>query len=67
MAIRRENDPDIRIYNKVGDAYGTLTDTAYIVDAKAEIEFLLTATVFVNKNGVFNDDVYEYDALGFLS
>lgn len=56
--------PDIRIYNKVGDAYGTLTDTAYIVDAKAEIEFLLTATVFVNKNGIFNDDVYEYDALG---
>ena len=57
--------PDLRIFNKVGDAYGTLTDTAYIVNTDQEIEFLLTATVFVNANGIFNDDTYEYDKLGF--
>ena len=28
------------------------------------IEFFLTATVFVNKNQIFNDNVYEYDELG---
>ena len=58
--------PDnIRIYNKVGDAYGTLTDVAYIVDSKYDIEFMLAATVHVNENQIFNDGIYEYDSLGF--
>ena len=56
-------DP-IKIYNKVGYAYGTLTETAYVVDEKAGIHFLLSATILVNKNGVFNDDTYEYDTVG---
>ena len=57
--------PDhIKIYNKVGYAYGTLTETAYIVDEKEGIRFLLSATILVNKNGVFNDDTYEYDTVG---
>lgn len=55
----------IKIYNKVGDAYGTLTDCAYIKDTKNNVEFLLTATILVNKNGVFNDNKYEYDEIGF--
>ena len=55
----------VRIYNKVGDAYGTLTDTAYIEDKENGIEFLLTATILVNTNAIFNDDIYEYDRLGF--
>ena len=55
----------VRIYNKVGDAYGTLTDSAYIVDKEKDIEFLLTATILVNANAIFNDDIYEYDGLGF--
>lgn len=58
--------PDnIRIYNKVGDAYGTLTDVAYIVDSENDIEFMLAATVHLNENQIFNDGVYEYDSLGF--
>lgn len=57
--------PDhIKIYNKVGYAYGTLTDCAYIFDSKNNIEFMLTATILVNKDGVFNDNVYEYDEIG---
>lgn len=55
---------DITIYNKVGYAYGTLTDTAYIVDAENKVEFLLSATILVNANGIFNDDTYEYDSIG---
>ena len=54
----------IKIYNKVGDAYGTLTDNAYIAESEDTIEFFLTATVLVNKNGIFNDDTYEYESLG---
>jgi hypothetical protein len=55
---------NIRIFNKVGDAYGFLTDSAYIVDYKNQIEFLLSATIFTNENLTFNDDNYEYDEIG---
>ncbi len=54
----------VRIFNKVGDAYGTLTETAYIQDRFSGAEFLLTATVHVNENQVFNDNIYEYDSIG---
>ncbi|MDH4018755.1 MAG: class A beta-lactamase-related serine hydrolase [Xanthomonadales bacterium] len=56
--------PNIRIFNKVGDAYGFLTDTAYIVDFKNNIEFILSATIYTNENQTFNDDNYEYDDIG---
>lgn len=55
---------NIKIYNKVGYAYGTLTDCAYIHDTQNNIEFLITATILVNNNGVFNDNNYEYDEIG---
>lgn len=54
----------IKIYNKVGDAYGYLTDCAYIVNERTKREYLITATIHVNKNRIFNDDVYEYDTVG---
>lgn len=55
---------NIKIFNKLGGAYGTLTDCAYITDTKNQVEFMLTATILVNKNGIFNDDDYEYDEIG---
>ncbi len=62
---RKEPIPShIEIYNKVGFAYGTLTDCAYIKDTKNGIDFLLTATILVNKDGIFNDDAYEYEEIG---
>ncbi|MFD2585348.1 serine hydrolase [Croceitalea marina] len=61
----KEPIPDyIKIYNKVGYAYGTLTDCAYIKDTKNKVDFMLSATILVNKDGVFNDNVYEYDEIG---
>ena len=54
----------IRIFNKVGDAYGFLTDAAYIVDFKNKIEFILSATIYTNDNQTFNDNNYEYDEVG---
>ncbi len=54
----------IKIYNKVGYAYGTLTDCAYIQDTENDVDFLLTATILVNSDGIFNDDAYEYDEIG---
>jgi hypothetical protein len=56
--------PHIRIFNKAGWAYGTLTDNAYIVDFERGVEFFLTATILVNEDGIFNDDKYEYETVG---
>lgn len=55
----------VRIFNKVGNAYGYLTDNAYIIDLEKGVEFLLAATVFVNENQIFNDNNYEYDEIGY--
>ncbi|BFP39631.1 hypothetical protein FGF1_04760 [Flavobacteriaceae bacterium GF1] len=54
----------IKIFNKVGYAYGTLTDCAYIQDTQNDVAFMITATILVNKDGIFNDDNYEYDEIG---
>jgi hypothetical protein len=58
-------DSPIRIFNKVGEAYGFLTDAAYIIDFKSGIEFMLSASIYCNSDEVFNDDRYDYDTLGF--
>ena len=55
---------NIRVFNKVGDAYGFLTDAAYIVDFENGVEFILAATVYTNANETFNDNNYEYEELG---
>lgn len=55
---------EVKIYNKVGYAYGTLTETAYITDESRNLAFLLSATLLVNNNGIFNDNNYEYESLG---
>ncbi len=62
----KEPIPDnIRIFNKVGDAYGYLIDNAYIVDFKNGVEFMLSAVISTNTDGVFNDGKYEYKKLGY--
>ncbi|OBX26081.1 beta-lactamase family protein [Gelidibacter algens] len=54
----------LKIHNKVGYAYGYLTDCAYIINTKTKKEYLITATIHVNKNQIYNDGVYEYDTIG---
>ncbi|MBC7695887.1 MAG: serine hydrolase [Burkholderiales bacterium] len=56
---------DMRIFNKVGDAYGFLLDNAYIVDFEKGIEFMLTTVLLCNDDQIFNDDKYDYDTIGF--
>jgi len=57
--------PSIRIFNKVGDAYGYLLDNAYIVDFENNIEFMLSAVINTNTDGIYNDGKYEYHKIGF--
>ena len=61
----KENIPEhMSIHNKVGYAYGYLTDCAFINDTKNNIQYILTATIHVNSDGIYNDDVYEYEDIG---
>ena len=55
---------NIKIYNKVGNAYGYLIDCAYIEDTSKDIGFFLTAVIHVNKNKIYNDGKYEYNEIG---
>ncbi len=56
---------NIRIFNKVGDAYGQMLDVAYVVDFEKKVEFFLSAVIYCNSDGVLNDDKYDYNAIGF--
>ncbi len=58
-------NPNIRIFNKVGDAYGFLLDNAYIVDFEKGVEFMLTTVLLCNNDQIFNDDKYDYDTVGY--
>lgn len=55
----------IRSFNKTGWSYGFLTDVCYIVDFKNNVEFMLSGNIYVNHDGVLNDDKYEYEETGF--
>ncbi|MBX3256494.1 MAG: serine hydrolase [Chitinophagaceae bacterium] len=55
----------IRVFNKTGWSYGFLTDIAYIVDFKNNVEFMLTGNIYVNSDGILNDDKYEYEEIGY--
>jgi hypothetical protein len=56
--------PGVQVFNKIGQAYGFLIDNAYVLDAAHGVEFLLAATLYVNADGVLNDDTYEYETVG---
>lgn len=60
-----DKQKNIRIFNKVGNAYGQLTDAIYFVDFDKNIEFLLSATIYCNEDEILNDDKYDYETIGF--
>ncbi|MEO6548376.1 MAG: serine hydrolase [Ferruginibacter sp.] len=57
--------PYIRVFNKVGWAYGFLIDVSYVVDFKNKIEFMLSTTLYTNSDGILNDDKYDYTTIGW--
>jgi hypothetical protein len=57
--------PQLKVYNKVGDAYGHLLDIACFQDSVRGVEFMVSAVVYCNSDGTLNDDRYDYDDLGF--
>ena len=55
------SNEQIRVYNKIGQAYGTSIDNGLIKNYQNNVEFILTSTIYTNKNKVINDNLYEYD------
>ncbi|MGI4832590.1 MAG: serine hydrolase [Janthinobacterium lividum] len=56
--------PGLRIFNIVGMSHGYLADVAYFADSLHQSEFLLSAVLYVNRDGIINDAAYDYDTIG---
>ncbi|CCH56477.1 hypothetical protein BN8_05817 [Fibrisoma limi BUZ 3] len=63
-SLHKQMPDGLRVFNKVGWAYGFLTDASYVADFKNKVEFMLSATIYVNSDGILNDDRYEYEQVG---
>lgn len=55
--------PYLRVFNKVGWAYGFLIDAAYVVDFKNKVEFMLASTIYANSDEILNDDKYDLETV----
>lgn len=51
----------LRVYDKIGRAYGFSTENAYLVDGRDGRAFFLAITLYTNADGVLNDDRYGYE------
>lgn len=58
------NDSTFVSTNIVGLSYGFISDCAGFKDQTTGIEFVLSASLYVNANEVINDGKYEYKQLG---
>lgn len=54
----------LRVFNIVGMSHGYLADVAYFADSLHRSEFMLSAVLYVNQDGIINDGAYEYDSIG---
>lgn len=59
----------VAITNIVGQSYGFMVDCAYIQNKERGVEFMLSAVIYANEDGIINDGKYEYNtvALPFLA
>jgi hypothetical protein len=55
---------NVRVFNKVGWAYGFMTDVSYVADFKNKVEYMLSSTLYVNSDDILNDNKYDYDTIG---
>jgi hypothetical protein len=60
----RPAQPGLHLYNIVGMSHGYLADVAYFADSTHQSEFLLSAVLYVNQDGILNDGAYEYESIG---
>ena len=59
-SIKTITNEEIKITNIVGQSYGFTIDCAYIQNKKENVEFMLSAVLYTNEDGIMNDGKYEY-------
>ena len=62
---KAEKNPDLEIYNIVGQSYGFLSDISYFQDSKNNVEFFLSAVIYANSSEVVGNGGYQYETVGF--
>ena len=65
IAVQSSKQEAFHLYNKVGQAYGFLSDVAYFESEDHHTKYVLAASIFVDRDGVLNDGKYAYDEIGF--
>jgi hypothetical protein len=55
----------IRSFNIIGEAYGFMTESAYLIDTETGAEVVISARGHFNRNQVIGDDLYEYATEGY--
>ena len=61
----KQRYPDgVQAPGKSGMAYGYLSEVAYLQDRDSGAECLLATAIHVNRDGIYNDDRYEYESIG---
>lgn len=63
-AVATIKQDSVRMINIVGRAFGFLIDCAYVMDTKNNVEYMLTAAIYVNERNVIGSGKYEYDQIG---
>ena len=61
---KQEAQEGYRAYGKIGEAYGYLSDSSYIIDKNTGSECFLSAVIHCNPDGIYNDDKYDYEEVG---
>ena len=61
LGDRKKTIKKIEIYNKIGFAYGYVSETAFIETPKSSI--IISIVMKVNENQIFNDNNYEYEEI----
>ena len=54
----------LRIHGKNAQSYGWIGDSAFVVDDRSGRACAITAVLFVDRDGVLNDGVYDYAGTG---
>ncbi len=55
--------PHLRVFDKIGRAYGFSIENAWVEDTRTGRGFFLTIVLYTNPDGVLNDDRYGYEEI----
>lgn len=59
-----DTNRQIRNFQVMGAGLGQLTATAYVADLLNKSEFMVSATIYCNRDNILNDEEYDYDSIG---